>query len=159
MDFKIIAFGKLKTPGMSEGFHHYLKSASRLSRIAHVELKPASGDDSGSAAQNDQALLSAFESGKASQKRLVLLDERGKNLTTRQWADHLSQWKDREAVQEVSLAIGSAYGFGDEIRKRSAWTVSLGAQTLPHELARVVLAEQVYRVLTYWAGHPYHHEG
>jgi len=79
---------------------------------------------------------------------LILLDSRGRQLTSEQFAD--------SGTQTLVLAIGPADGWSDTARARAASVLSLGAITLPHELARAVLAEQIYRALTILAGHPYH---
>lgn len=86
---------------------------------------------------------------------LVLMDSRGKALTSEQFAAQLGGWRDA-GVQVVVYGIGPADGWSAEARARADAVVSFGPMTLPHELARVVLAEQVYRALTILAGHPYH---
>ena len=86
---------------------------------------------------------------------LILLDPRGKPLTSEGIAAHLGAIRDT-GVQTVVLAIGPADGWSADARARASLVLSLGSITLPHELARVVLAEQIYRALTILAGHPYH---
>lgn len=87
---------------------------------------------------------------------LVLLDQRGKQFTSEALAAWLRALRD-EGQQRVVFAIGPADGWSDEDRKRAALLLSLGPMTLPHELARVVVSEQLYRAFTILAGHPYHH--
>ena len=86
---------------------------------------------------------------------LILLDSRGKQLTSEDFAAHLGRLRDSGA-QSVVLAIGPADGWSPAARSRAGFVLSFGAITLPHELARTVLAEQIYRALTILAGHPYH---
>jgi 23S rRNA (pseudouridine1915-N3)-methyltransferase len=86
---------------------------------------------------------------------LILLDSRGKQLTSDAFAAHLGRLRDSGA-QSLILAIGPADGWSAAARARARLVLSFGAITLPHELARVVLAEQIYRALTILAGHPYH---
>lgn len=86
---------------------------------------------------------------------LVLLDPRGKLLTSEEFAAHLEKHRD-DGAQRMILAIGPADGWSDTARTRAHLLFSLGRVTLPHELARAVLAEQIYRALTILAGHPYH---
>jgi 23S rRNA (pseudouridine1915-N3)-methyltransferase len=86
---------------------------------------------------------------------LILLDSRGKQLTSEQFAAHLGRLRD-SGVQSLVLAIGPADGWSPAAHARASLTLSFGAITLPHELARAVLAEQIYRALTILAGHPYH---
>ncbi len=85
----------------------------------------------------------------------VLLDSRGQQLSSEEFASHLGRLRD-DGTQRVVLAIGPADGWSPAARERANLIFSLGRITLPHQLARVVLAEQVYRALTILAGHPYH---
>jgi 23S rRNA (pseudouridine1915-N3)-methyltransferase len=89
---------------------------------------------------------------------LVLLDERGKQMTSETFAKWLGRERD-EGRQLIVFAIGPADGWSEDSRSRATERLSLGPMTLAHELARVVLCEQVYRALTILAGHPYHREG
>ena len=86
---------------------------------------------------------------------LVLLDSRGKQLSSEDFAALLGRLRD-SGTQRLVLAIGPADGWSAAARTRANLLLSFGPITLPHELARVVLAEQVYRALTILAGHPYH---
>ena len=86
---------------------------------------------------------------------LILLDSRGKQLTSEEFAAQLGRLRDN-GTQTLVLAIGPADGWSSIARARAGLLLSFGAITLPHELARVVLAEQIYRALTILAGHPYH---
>jgi len=86
---------------------------------------------------------------------LILLDNLGKQLTSEEFAHTLGQLRDT-GIQRVVLAIGPADGWSPAARDRAHLLLSLGRITLPHELARAVLAEQIYRALTILAGHPYH---
>ncbi len=86
---------------------------------------------------------------------LVLLDSRGKQLSSEEIAARIRHHRDN-GTQTLVLAIGPADGWCDSTRSRAGLLISFGAITLSHELARVVLAEQIYRALTILAGHPYH---
>jgi 23S rRNA (pseudouridine1915-N3)-methyltransferase len=86
---------------------------------------------------------------------LVLLDSRGKQSSSEELARWLGRMRD-EGQQRIVFAIGPADGWSDEDRARASLLFSFGPMTLPHELARVVLSEQVYRAFTILAGHPYH---
>jgi 23S rRNA (pseudouridine1915-N3)-methyltransferase len=86
---------------------------------------------------------------------LILLDSRGKQLSSEEFAAHLGRLRDA-GTQSLILAIGPADGWSPAARARASLILSLGAITLPHELARAVLAEQIYRALTILANHPYH---
>jgi len=86
---------------------------------------------------------------------LILLDSRGKQLSSEEIAALIGHHRDRD-TQTLVLAIGPADGWTDTARNRAALVLSFGAITLPHKLVRVVLAEQIYRATTILAGHPYH---
>lgn len=85
----------------------------------------------------------------------VFLDSRGKQFSSESFAQWIATRRD-EGLQQLIFAIGPPDGWSDEARRKAGLLLSLGPMTLPHELARVVLAEQVYRAFTILAGHPYH---
>lgn len=85
----------------------------------------------------------------------VLLDSRGRTLSSEAFAAWVGKRRDQGA-QHLVFAIGPASGWSDEARARAQLLLSLGPMTLAHALARVVLAEQIYRAFTILAGHPYH---
>jgi 23S rRNA (pseudouridine1915-N3)-methyltransferase len=86
---------------------------------------------------------------------LVLLDSRGKEMTSEQFAEFIESQQALD-VQQLVFAIGPADGFSDIARKSASKLISFGKMTLPHELARVVLLEQLYRAFTIIRRHPYH---
>ncbi|MGZ3689613.1 MAG: 23S rRNA (pseudouridine(1915)-N(3))-methyltransferase RlmH [Bdellovibrionota bacterium] len=158
MRLRLVAFGKLKTPGLREAADYYLKLSRSWVEIEEIELKPLTVPDKSPATRNkiqekEAALL--LERLRP-QTAIYLLDELGKTQPTREWAALTAKW---EAAGDVALCIGSSLGFGEEIREKARGLLSLGPQTLPHELARVVLLEQVYRAFSVTRGHPYHNEG
>lgn len=87
---------------------------------------------------------------------VVLLDERGKDLTSRDFAKKLAAWQERG--QELLFVIGGADGVTDDLRERADFTFAFGQLTWPHRLARVMLLEQLYRAQQINAGHPYHRD-
>ena len=86
---------------------------------------------------------------------ILLFDSRGDTLTSAEFAALVARLRD-QSVPRILFAIGPADGWSSAARTRAHRTLSLGRMTLPHELARAVVAEQVYRALTILAGHPYH---
>ena len=87
--------------------------------------------------------------------RVVLLDERGKDLTSEEFAAVLGRWRD-EGVREARFLIGAADGHGEAARNEADLLLAFGRATWPHLLARAMLAEQLYRATSILAGHPYH---
>jgi 23S rRNA (pseudouridine1915-N3)-methyltransferase len=86
---------------------------------------------------------------------LVALDERGKNIDSAAFADHLGRWRD-EAVASTVFVVGGADGLSPELRRKAGLNIAFGAATWPHQIVRVMLLEQIYRAATILAGHPYH---
>ncbi len=109
--------------------------------------------------RTEEALWAAVERERARTAPLViLLDECGKQTTSETFAKWLGRERD-EGRQLIVFAIGPADGWSEDSRRRATERLSLGPMTLAHELARVVLCEQIYRALTILAGHPYHRAG
>lgn len=144
MKLKIAWIGKTKDPAIQSLTSEYLK---RIARYAEVE---------GLALPNEAALLKLLaRRGSRLAPTMVLLDSGGKQLSSEEFAQFLEKHQDR-SPQPLVLAVGSADGFTDGTRKCASAVLSLGRMTLAHELARVVLLEQVYRAFTIMKGHPYH---
>lgn len=145
MKITIAWIGKTKEPAIQALTEEYLK---RISRYAQVE---------GVALRDEAALLALCrKSGKTSAKStLALMDSPGKEFSSEQFAEFLRQHQDRNP-SPVIFAIGGADGFSAETKAAAQHVVSLGKMTLAHELARVVLLEQIYRAFTILKGHPYH---
>jgi 23S rRNA (pseudouridine1915-N3)-methyltransferase len=92
------------------------------------------------------------------QTRVVMLDETGEMLGSRDFADRLGKWRD-DGVRETRFLIGAADGFDDAERAGADLLLSFGRATWPHLLARAMLAEQLWRAASILANHPYHREG
>ncbi|ALE17863.1 LSU m3Psi1915 methyltransferase RlmH [Altererythrobacter epoxidivorans] len=90
--------------------------------------------------------------------KTVLLDERGKNLSSEELAEILGRWRD-DGIREARFVLGAADGHSREERAEADLLIAFGKATWPHLLARAMLMEQLYRVTTILAGHPYHRAG
>jgi 23S rRNA (pseudouridine1915-N3)-methyltransferase len=160
----ILAYGKLKTPGLREAADYYLSRLSGYAETEETELKPEPVTDKSKAArllvQEAEAthLMRWLEKNTSSRAAVFLLDERGKTGTTLEWTEWIKACHN-QGISELVFVIGSSLGFSDSIKKHAKMSLSLGSQTLPHELARVVLLEQLYRAHSVISGHPYHNEG
>ncbi len=145
MKLKIAWIGRTKEPGIQALTDEYVK---RLAHFAQVE---------GIALKDEAALLkiAGRNSSKAPRQFLVLLDSGGKQLSSEDLAKFLGDHQDRNPVP-LLFAVGPADGFSQEARQKPDLLLSLGRMTLAHELARVVLLEQLYRAFTILKGHPYH---
>ncbi len=144
MKLKIAWIGKTKEPAIQSLTDEYLKRLSRYTPTEGITLK------------DEPALLAlARGSSRTPKHTLVLLDGRGKQMSSEELAKLIGDYQDRNPLP-LLFAIGPANGFSDEARQAATLTLSLGKMTLAHELARVVLLEQLYRVFTILKGHPYH---
>ena len=90
--------------------------------------------------------------------KTVALDERGRSLSSKSFADLLGGWRD-DGIRETRFLLGAADGLGDGVREEADMLLSFGTATWPHLLARAMLAEQLFRATSIIAGHPYHREG
>lgn len=133
--------------------------ARRMPRELPLELKEIKAEPR-SGGKPVEALLAA-EAGRIraalpARCRLVALDERGADLATPQLAARLRQWM--ETGDDVALVIGGPDGLAPDLKSAAAETLRLSSLTLPHALARVVLAEALYRAASLLKNHPYHRE-
>ena len=101
----------------------------------------------------EERILGALRPG----ERVVLLDERGKAFTSRGFAERLGAWRD-QGVREVAFIVGGAFGVTDAVRARADLVLSLSSMTFPHQLVRVLFAEQLFRAFSILARSPYHHD-
>lgn len=147
MKIKIAWIGKTKEPAIASLTEEYLKRISRYVPVEGVSLR------------DEAALLEmcgrAAGTKAGAKSTLVLMDSRGKEFSSEQFAKFLGDYRDRNPLPLV-IAVDGADGFSEMARVAAQHTVSLGKMTLAHELARVVLLEQVYRAFTILKGHPYH---
>lgn len=147
MRFQVIVAGKASLAYAKLGIDEYLK---RLGRHGSYELKIVKAGDSESVSKR---LLEASEGCYR-----IALDERGKTPTTRRFSEQLDALEMAGEVKTVSFLIGAADGHTAELRAECQMTLSLSAMTMQHELALVVLLEQLYRLATIKAGSPYHRD-
>ena len=141
---KVAWIGKTKDAAIQSLTDEYLK---RLSRYAEIE---------GGALKDETALLKLCRrDARPGRHTLVLLDQRGKQMSSEELAKFLGDYQDRNPLP-LLFAVGAPDGFTDQTRQAATLVLSLGKMTLAHELARVVLLEQLYRAFTILKGHPYH---
>ena len=145
MKIKVAWIGKTKEPAIGSLTNEYLKRISRYAQVEGISLRDEAG------------LLAKFgrDSKSGAKSTLVLMDSRGKELTSEQFAKFLGDYQERNPLPLV-FAVGGADGFAAETKSAAANLISFGKMTMAHELARVVLLEQIYRAFTILKGHPYH---
>jgi 23S rRNA (pseudouridine1915-N3)-methyltransferase len=141
MKIHLVMLGKTRRPEIRELLDDYL---ARIRRFADVQLTELRED---SAASLRKVALDSTAT-------IVLLDEAGKPQTSAQFAKWLGETRDR-GTREIAFLCGGAEGFPEALRRRATQKLSLSSLTFSHELARAMLAEQLYRAFAILAGHPY----
>lgn len=150
---RLIVVGHAKAPYFKEAAAHYLEALRRYLPVEEVVVKDGkAADQSRRKTEEGKALLSRI----SARDFLVVLDEGGQSLPSRKLAAKLLALVE-DPGRTPSFVVGGAFGLAPEILARADMTLALGPGTLPHELARVVLYEQLYRAAAINAGAPYHH--
>ncbi len=155
MKLLVLAVGDKLPAWADTAVADYLKRMPREARVEIVPIKPEKR--AGQSADRIKALEAARILEKLPAAcTLIALDEHGRELTTRELAQTLDTWL--HSGRDIALVIGGADGLSADILGRAEATLSLSRLTLPHALARVLLAEQLYRAWTLLANHPYHRD-
>jgi 23S rRNA (pseudouridine1915-N3)-methyltransferase len=153
MKHQLIFLGKFKEPYIAKGVTEYLSRLEHYTTVVITilkEKKSRPGGQGGPAGEGAQ-LLGAVTHGAF----LIVLDSSGQQFSSRAFAERLSQLEQR-GIRQVSYLIGGPEGHSQEVLARADLLLSLSAMTFPHDLARLLLAEQLYRAYTIKAGEQYH---
>ena len=159
MKVTVVAVGRLKAGAERDLLDRYRDRAIRAGRQLGLafdarEISEGSARSAdGRKAEEAAAILAAIPAGSV----LVALDERGRTLDSRGFADRLAAWRDA-GTKDLAIAIGGADGLGPAVIDRADLRLAFGAMTWPHQLVRILLAEQLYRAVTILSGHPYHRD-
>ncbi len=159
MRMTLIAVGRNKPGPVRDLYEHYAERLGQggqgplgaLTLKEVEERRPLPPDEL--KRREAELLLGALPKG----ARLIALDERGKALTSSDFAALLGRWRD-EGAPDLAFVIGGAGGLDASVRQAAALTLALGPMTWPHLLTRALLAEQLYRAQSILTGHPYHRE-
>jgi 23S rRNA (pseudouridine1915-N3)-methyltransferase len=160
MRFVVAAIGRLKSGPERELAERYRKRAADAGRkigirdVEIIEIRESRARELDRRVLEESIALANILPDKAI---IVALDEQGRSLDSTSLAGQLRNWRDAGAPA-VAFVIGGADGLAAEVKKRAALTLAFGAATWPHQLARIMLLEQLYRVITILAGHPYHRD-
>jgi 23S rRNA (pseudouridine1915-N3)-methyltransferase len=156
MKLAVLAVGNRQPAWVTEGCTEYVRRMPRELPLGVVEIKPEPRG-----AKSREQLLAAekvrIREALAPGSRIVVLDERGTDLTTLQLARRLEAWM--QDGRDVALLIGGADGLDGELKAAAEERLRLSSLTLPHGLARLLLCEQLYRAASVLRNHPYHREG
>lgn len=156
MRLAILAVGHKQPDWVNDGCAEYLKRMPRELPASVTEIKP---EPRGS--KTREQLLAAekarIREALPNSPRLVVLDEKGDDLTTLKLAKRLEAWM--QDGRDVALLIGGADGLDEEFKQQADDRLRLSSLTLPHGMARLLLCEQLYRAVSVTRNHPYHREG
>jgi 23S rRNA (pseudouridine1915-N3)-methyltransferase len=154
MKARLLAVGSGMPAWVQQGYGEYAKRLSHWLPLELVEIAPGlrgkGREDARAMGEEARRLLAAVAPG----AHVVMLDGRGRALSSEQLASRLEHW--RMQGRDLVFMIGGPDGFAEEVRARADEILSLGPLTLPHPLVRIVLAEQLYRAASQLANHPYH---
>jgi 23S rRNA (pseudouridine1915-N3)-methyltransferase len=150
---RVLWVGKTQNDWVRAGIDEY---ASRIRRYGALEIAETR-DEKGACREIMQSReCNRLEKLLPKNARLILLDERGKELTSPLFAGFIGKYRD-SGISELVFAIGGAYGFSESFRARADEIVALSRMTFTHQMVRVFLLEQIYRGFTILNGEPYHH--
>lgn len=158
MKIKIVTVGKLKEKYLKDGIAEYSKRISRFATIEIIELSDEKTPDRASDSENAKILDvegNRILSKIGDREFVVVLAIEGKTLSSEEFSKQLEQ-ASINGFSTLTFVIGGSLGLSKEVKKRANLSVSFGRLTLPHQLMRLVLIEQIYRAFTIQQGSPYH---
>lgn len=156
MKLGIVAVGHKLSEWVAKGCAEYIKRMPRELPLLVVEIKP----EARGAKTREQLLATERTRMQATLqgfKRIVVLDERGADLTTLKLANRLQDWM--RSGGDTAFIVGGADGIDEALKRQADETLRLSSLTLPHAMARLILCEQLYRAASVINNHPYHREG
>ena len=149
----MILVGRSERGFVAEGQAHYTGRIRRMEAMDIVVLPDAGKGEAAWQQRTESArILAALKPG----EKVVVLDERGQLLSSPAFAARIGAWRDQGA-RDIAFVIGGAYGMTEEVRTRADLVLSLSPMVFPHQLVRVLFAEQLYRALSILKGTGYHH--
>lgn len=160
MRLSILAVGRMKAGPEQELYNRYSDRISKSGKALHFMgldlhevVESRAQDTQKRKSEEAEQMIKAAGDG----TRIIVLDERGKDFTSQEFSQLLKTEQDM-GTQKLAFAIGGPDGHGDELKDIAIRKIRLGSMTWPHQIARILLAEQIYRGITILSGHPYHRE-
>ena len=148
MKYIISTIGKAKNSAEDIITYKYLE------RIKNIELKQYEIKNNSLEKKREEEALKLINATPKNGK-LILLDEKGENLSSIDLAKIILNWRDSN-ITNINFAIGGAFGNGEKIKKIADRVIAFGQLTWPHQMVKMMIAEQIYRIETIIQGHPYH---
>ena len=158
MKIKIVTVGKLKEKYLKDGIAEYSKRLSRFANLEMIELADEKTPDRASDAENQKILElegTRILSKIGDRDFVIVLAIEGKSLSSEEFSKQLEQ-APINGFSTLTFVIGGSLGLFPQVKKRANLSISFGRLTLPHQLMRLVLVEQIYRAFTIQQGSPYH---
>ncbi len=153
----MLTIGKTRSDIMAEGIGMYIDRINHYMPVEIRELPDVKTTKALTEARQKelegQMIIDFLMPGDA----MILLDERGRELTSREFSTFISK-RMASGLKRLVMVIGGPYGFSPAVYERADGKVSLSRMTFPHEMARLILSEQIYRAMTILRGEPYHHD-
>ena len=158
MKIKLVTVGKLKEKYLKDGIAEYSKRISRFAAVEMIELADEKTPDRASDSENEKILNlegNRILSKIGDREFVVVLAIEGKTLSSEEFSKQLEQ-ASINGYSTLTFVIGGSLGLTPQVKKRANLSLSFGRVTLPHQLMRLVLVEQIYRAFTIQQGSPYH---
>jgi len=158
MKIKIVTVGKLKEKYLKDGIAEYSKRLSRFANLEMIELADEKTPDRASDSENQKILElegTRILSKIGERDFVIVLAIEGKTLSSEEFSKQLEQ-APINGFSTLTFVIGGSLGLSPQVKKRANLSISFGRLTLPHQLMRLVLIEQIYRAFTIQQGSPYH---
>ena len=158
MKIKIVTVGKLKEKYLKDGIAEYSKRISRFAAVEMIELADEKTPDRASDSENAKILDlegNRILSKIGDREFVVVLAIEGKTLSSEEFSKQLEQ-ASINGYSTLTFVIGGSLGLSPQVKNRANLSLSFGRLTLPHQLMRLVLTEQIYRAFTIQQGSPYH---
>jgi len=158
MKIKIVTVGKLKEKYLKDGIEEYSKRISRFATVDMIELADEKTPDRASDSENEKILElegNRIISKIGDREFVIVLAIEGKTLSSEEFSKQLEQ-ASINGYSTLTFVIGGSLGLSPQVKNRANLSLSFGRLTLPHQLMRLVLVEQIYRAFTIQQGSPYH---
>ena len=158
MKIKVVTVGKLKEKYLKDGIAEYSKRISRFAKLEMIELADEKTPDRASESENQKILEIEGQrilSKVGDRDFVIVLAIKGKTLSSEEFSKQLEE-ASIKGFSTLTFIIGGSLGLAQDVKNRANLSVSFGRLTLPHQLMRLVLVEQIYRAFTIQQGSPYH---
>jgi 23S rRNA (pseudouridine1915-N3)-methyltransferase len=161
MRLVIAAVGRLKAGPERDLLTRYIDRANAAGKplaLAPLDVIEVPESPAQTAAKRKSDEAKALLAAVPEKAKLIALDERGKSISSEDFAKKLARFRD-DGASCTALLIGGADGLDETLRKKADLSIAYGAATFPHQIVRILLGEQIYRAVTILSGHPYHRGG